>query len=270
MTVQQSTSLAPAVLDARTTPSAEKAIDGPPPLDRVSLVIPAMNEAANIAWVLKQVPATVDEIVLVDGGSTDVTVLAARATRPDVRIVDQEGRGKGDALRSGIAAATGELVVLMDADGSMSPDEIPRFLYFLTDGYDYVKGSRFMGGGGSLDITRLRRSGNLALMRMVNAVYDVGLTDLCYGFVAFRRSYVGYLDLTTPGFEIETQMTISAIRAGLRIAEVPSLELPRRHGRSNLRTFSDGTRVLRTILRGHTKGLSGTAVQALRTALHHQ
>jgi hypothetical protein len=241
----------------------------PAVVDRVTLVIPAMNEAANLAWVLKQVPPAVDEIILVDGGSTDATVLTAQVARPDVRIIRQEGRGKGDALRAGIAAATGELIVMMDADGSMCPDEIPRFLYFLGDGYDYVKGSRFMGGGGSLDITRLRRSGNLALMRMVNAVYDVGLTDLCYGFCAFRRRYVDYLDLTTPGFEIETQMTISAIRAGLQIAEVPSLELPRRHGRSNLRTFSDGARVLRTILRGHTTGVTGTALQALRSKLNH-
>lgn len=272
MTIHQDNGLAqsrPALLSK--APSAAPIIatsEDTPLRGRVTLVIPAMNEASNIAWVLKQVPACVDEIVVVDGRSTDATVLVARSTRPDVRIVTQVGRGKGDALRAGIEAASGDLIVMMDADGSMCPDEIPRFLYFLTDGYDYVKGSRFMGGGGSLDITRLRRHGNLALMRLVNSVYEVGLTDLCYGFCAFHRRYIDFLDLSTPGFEIETQMTISAIRAGLRIAEVPSLELPRRYGRSNLRTFSDGTRVLRTILRGHTKGITGTAVQALRAALH--
>lgn len=237
--------------------------------ETVSLVIPAKNEAANIGWVLQQVPDCVDEIILVDGNSSDATVVTARACRPDLHLVTQPGTGKGDALRAGILAAGGDLIVMMDADGSMTPDEIPRFVFFLENGYDFVKGSRFMGGGGSLDITRFRRIGNRALMRMVNSIYGSGLTDLCYGFFAFHRRYIEFLDLTAPGFEIETQLTISAVRAGLRIAEVPSLELPRRHGRSNLRAVTDGTRCLRTILRGHTTGLSGAAVQGLRR-WHHR
>lgn len=243
------------------------AIDAP--LTRtVSLVIPAKNEAANIAWVLGQVPDCVDEIVLVDGNSTDATVVTACSCRPDVRIVTQEGTGKGDALRAGFLAASSDMIVMIDADGSMSPQEIPHFIYFLTNGYDFVKGSRFMGGGGSLDITRLRRLGNRSLLHLVNSLYGAQFTDLCYGFCAFHRRYLDYLDVTTPGFEIETQMTISALRAGLRIAEVPSLELPRRYGESNLRTFRDGTRVLRTVLRGHRSGVSGHAVQIARQIVH--
>jgi hypothetical protein len=119
-----------------------------------------------------------------------------------------------------------------------------------------------------LDITRLRRLGNRALLQMVNTFYDAQLTDLCYGFCAFHRRYLAFLDLTTPGFEVETQMTICAVRAGLRIAEVPSLEMPRRHGHSNLRTFRDGTRVLRTVLREHRSGVSGHAVQRIRHLVH--
>ncbi|MGH4021365.1 MAG: glycosyltransferase family 2 protein [Pseudonocardiaceae bacterium] len=234
----------------------------------VSLVIPARNEAANIAWVLEQVPPCVDEIVLVDGNSTDATLVTARSSRPDLRVVTQQHTGKGDALRAGFLAASGDVIVMIDADGSMSPQEIPHFLHFLSNGYDFVKGSRFVGGGGSLDITRTRRLGNRALLQLVNTLYDAHLTDLCYGFCAFHRRYLAFLDLTTPGFEIETQMTISALRAGLRIAEVPSLELPRRHGQSNLRTFRDGTRVLRTVLREHRSGVSGHAVQTVRQLVH--
>jgi glycosyltransferase involved in cell wall biosynthesis len=245
---------APVLNGSRTTPATPT----------TTLVIPARNEAANIAWVLDQVPACIDEIVLVDGNSTDATVVTAHSCRPDARIVTQQRTGKGDALRTGCLAASGDVIVMIDADGSMSPEEIPHFLYFLSNGYDFVKGSRFMGGGASLDITRTRWLGNHALLQLVNTLYGAHLTDLCYGFCAFHRRYLDFLGFTTPGFEIETQMTISALRAGLRIAEVPSLELPRRHGKSNLRTFRDGTRVLRTVLREHRSGLSGRAVQALR------
>jgi glycosyltransferase involved in cell wall biosynthesis len=235
---------------------------------RVSLVIPTKNEAANIAYVLEQVPACVDEIILVDAHSVDATIVTAQFCRSDVRVVHQPGTGKGDALRAGFLAATGDVIVMMDADGSMSPQEIPRYLYFLANGYDYVKGSRFVGGGASLDITRLRRLGNHGLVFMLNHLYDTHLTDLCYGFCAFHRRYLSFLDLSTPGFEIETQMTICALRAGLRVAEVPSLEMPRRAGRSNLHTFRDGTRVLRTLLRHHQTGVSGYMVQRVRQAIH--
>lgn len=236
--------------------------------DRVTLVVPTKNEATNIAWVLEQVPDCVDEIILVDGHSTDATVTTARATREDIRIIQQEGMGKGDALRTGFLAATGDLIVMIDADGSMAPQEIPRFLYFLSDGYDFVKGSRFVAGGGSRDITRLRRAGNRALVGLVNHLFDAPLTDLCYGFVAFRRRYLDYLDLTRSGFDVESQLVISAVHAGLRIAEVPSLEMPRRYGHSNLRTFRDGTRVLRTVLREHHSGLSGQLIQGARRVAH--
>ncbi len=241
---------------------------GTPALATVSLVIPTKNEAANVAWVLEQVPSCVDEIVLVDGRSTDATVVTARSARPDLHVVTQEGVGKGDALRAGFQAATGDIMLMIDADGSMSPLEIPHFLHFLTHGYDFVKGSRFMAGGGSLDITSLRRAGNRTLLRLVSSLYETSLTDLCYGYIGFHRRYLDYVDLSLPGFEVETRMVISAIQAGLRIAEVPSLEMPRRSGKSNLRTFRDGTRVLRTVLRTHEQGLTGHAVQHVRRVVH--
>ncbi len=124
----------------------------------VSLVIPARNEARNIAWVLEQIPDTVTEVILVDGNSTDVTLTTARSYRPDIRVVPQEGVGKGSALRTGFLAATGDVIVMIDADGSMSPQEISHYLHFLANGYDFVKGSRFISGGGSLDITRIQGS----------------------------------------------------------------------------------------------------------------
>jgi len=229
----------------------------------VSLVIPVRNEARNIAWVLEQIADDVDEIVLVDGHSTDATLITARRYRPDVKVVAQEGAGKGSALRTGFLAATGDIIVMMDADGSMAPQEIRHYLHFLHNGYDFVKGSRFTGGGGSLDITRFRRLGNRFLLTVFNTLYDADLTDLCYGFCAFHRRYLDALALTATGFEIEAEMTVRAMQAGLRIAEVPSLEMPRRSGKSNLRAIRDGFRVLRTVLHGRHSGPSGYLPQAL-------
>jgi glycosyltransferase involved in cell wall biosynthesis len=214
----------------------------------VSLVVPALNEARNIPWVFEQIPACVDEVILVDGDSSDATVPMARHCLPAVRFVRQNGPGKGNALRAGFLAATGDNLVMMDADGSMSPTEIPHYLHFLQNGYDFVKGSRFVEGGGSLDITTIRRLGNQMLLAAVNRLYHASLTDLCYGFCAFRRSFLDQLDLHATGFEIETEMIVHALRSGLRIAEVPSLELPRRNGRSNLHAITDGRRVLRTLI----------------------
>jgi glycosyltransferase involved in cell wall biosynthesis len=217
---------------------------------RVSLVIPVRNEARNIAWVLEQIADDVHEIILVDGDSTDATLITARSYRPDVKVVAQQGVGKGSALRTGFLAATGDIIVMMDADGSMAPQEIRHYLHFLANGYDFVKGSRFIGGGGSLDITPFRRLGNRFLLGVFNTLYGAELTDLCYGFCAFHRRYLDLLDLTATGFEIEAEMTVRAVQAGLRIAEVPSLEMPRRAGKSNLRAIRDGKRVLETTVRG--------------------
>jgi glycosyltransferase involved in cell wall biosynthesis len=214
----------------------------------VSLVVPAHNEARNIPWVFEQIPPCVDEVILVDGDSSDATLRMASHCLPTVRSVPQTGAGKGNALRTGFEAATGEYVVMLDADGSMWPGEIPHYLHFLDNGYDFVKGSRFVAGGGSLDLTRIRSLGNKALLTVVNRLYDTMLTDLCYGYCAFRRSFLDELDLRSTGFEIEAEMVAHALRAGLRIAEVPSLELPRRNGRSHLHAVSDGRRVLRTLL----------------------
>ncbi|WP_406276289.1 glycosyltransferase family 2 protein [Streptomyces sp. NBC_00191] len=225
-----------------------RAEDNLPPRASVTLVVPALNEARNIPWVFEQIPDCVDEVILVDGNSVDATVPMATHCLPTVRSVKQNGPGKGNALRTGFLAATGDYVVMMDADGSMSPAEIPHYLHFLENGYDFVKGSRFVAGGGSLDITRFRRLGNSVLLAAVNRLYDASLTDLCYGFCAFRRSFLDQLDLHAAGFEIEAEMIVHALRSGLRIAEVPSLELPRRSGRSNLHAISDGRRVLRTLL----------------------
>jgi len=216
---------------------------------RVSVVIPAKNEARNIGWVLERLPVWIEEVVLVDGRSTDRTIEVARAIRPDLVVVQDDRPGKGAALRAGIAAATGDFVVMIDADGSMDPNEIERFVSLLYLGHDLVKGSRFIEGGGTADMSILRSAGNRALLVLGNALFGVSHTDLCYGFAAFRRDRILALELDAVGFEIETQLFLRATRQGLLVSEVPSFEAPRRFGTSNLNTFRDGWRVLKTILK---------------------
>lgn len=227
----------------------DEPVNGHPHWQTVSVIIPALNEEQNIRWVLDRMPPIVDEVILVDGHSSDRTVEVARTVRPDVVVVTQHFRGKGDAVRVALGHVTSDLIVMIDADGSMDPEEIHRFVTPLMNGYDFVKGSRFLVGGGSTDLTAVRKLGNRALVWMTNTMFLVRFTDLCYGFCSFRRECVPVLALTAHGFEIETELIVHALKANLRIAEVPSSELPRRCGSSNLHAFRDGQRVLRTLIR---------------------
>jgi glycosyltransferase involved in cell wall biosynthesis len=235
---------------ARFEPRPDQSVGRAHPHDRrVSAVIPAKNEARNIAWVLERLPVVVDEVLLVDGRSTDGTIEVAREIRPDIVVVREMQPGKGAALRAGFGAASGDYIVMLDADGSMDPLEIPRFVKPLDAGADLVRGTRFSDGGATADMSLLRDAGNRALLAVANAMYGTGHSDLCYGFAAFRRSAVLSLGLDAVGFEIEAQLFLRAIRHGLRIAEVGSFEAPRRYGTSNLHPFRDGWRVLKTIVR---------------------
>jgi glycosyltransferase involved in cell wall biosynthesis len=231
----------------------------------VTIVVPAKNEAANLREVLPRLPLDA-EIVLVDGNSVDGTVEVAIELRPDVRIVHQTRKGKGNALAAGFLAATGDIIVMFDADGSADPAEIPAFVQALVDGADFAKGSRFAPGGGSEDITGLRTLGNNGLNWMANLAFGTRFSDLCYGYNAFWRCLVPLLDLPAldlvapdggmlwgDGFEIETVINCRFAAADVVITEVASVELARIHGESNLRTFSDGTRVLRTIIAEHRR-----------------
>jgi glycosyltransferase involved in cell wall biosynthesis len=231
------------------------------PAPRVSVVIPALNEALNLPHVFARMPTDIYEVILVDGHSVDNTVAVARGLWPSVRIVKQTRSGKGNALACGFAAATGDVIAMIDADGSADPGEIPRFMQALTSGADFAKGTRFADCGGSDDITRLRSFGNRALTSIFNLCYGSRYSDLCYGFNVFWRRHASILalDSTSPalagdermlwgdGFEIETLIHIRVAKAGLVVTEVPSFEHSRIHGVSNLNALSDGIRVLQAI-----------------------
>jgi glycosyltransferase involved in cell wall biosynthesis len=259
----------------------------------VSVVIPAKNEARNLPEVLGALPADLHEVILVDGDSTDDTVSVALSLRPDIRVVGQTRKGKGNALACGFAVATGDFIVMLDADGSTDPSEIPRFVDALMAGADFAKGSRFMPGGGSSDISRIRRMGNFWLNRIVNLIYGTRYTDLCYGYNAFRRECLEVMSLDAgdtalaeadleletelvrdrrdrdkvdvtmlwgDGFEVETLINVRISKAGLRVAEVPSFEHSRNFGSSNLNAFSDGIRTI------HAERKRGARREAIASA----
>ncbi|NYI72338.1 glycosyltransferase involved in cell wall biosynthesis [Naumannella cuiyingiana] len=232
-----------------------------PAAPTITIVIPALNEAKNLRRILPQL-AWADEVILVDGHSEDGTLEAAREAMPEIKALRQTRRGKGNALACGFAAATGDIIVMFDADGSADPTEINRFVAALQNGADFAKGSRYVTGGGSSDITGLRSIGNRALTLIMNTMFRARFTDLCYGYNAFWRDVVVELDLPSPepeaggdrsmqwgdGFEIETVINCRVATSELVVHEVPSFELPRMFGVSNLNAISDGLRVGRTLI----------------------
>lgn len=213
----------------------------------VSVIVPTLNEAENMRYVIPQLSRDYD-LIVIDGGSTDGTAEVVRELRPDATVLRQPGRGKGDALLCGFLAARGDIIVTFDGDGSARADEIPRFVRAL-DEADFAKGSRFIEGGGSADLTFLRSLGNRFLCGLVNLLHRTAYTDLCYGYNAFRRSCLPFMPDSAPGFEIETMMNIRIAKTALRIVEVPSYEDVRQFGRSNLNAFRDGFKILRVLIR---------------------
>lgn len=216
---------------------------------RVSVIIPALNEAENLPHVLPRIPPGMHEVLLVDGNSTDGTVEIAKQLLPTIRIVPQQGRGKGAALRTGFEHATGDIIVMLDADGSTDPAEIPAFVSALLAGADFAKGSRFLRGGGTADMPLYRRLGNRVFVFMVRVLFGARYSDLCYGYNAFWSYVLPPISLNSDGFEIETEMNVRVACEGFQIVEVPSFEYPRIMGEGRLQTLPDGWRVLKTICR---------------------
>ena len=236
----------------------------PVTVPRISIVVPARNEARNLEQVLPQLPLDA-EIIVVDGHSVDDTREVVARVRPDARLLQQTRKGKGNALAVGFAHVTGDIVVMFDADGSADPAEIDRFVAALVAGADFAKGSRVLAGGGSVDITPIRDLGNRALTLLTNLSFRTKYTDLCYGYNAFWADILPSLDLPQPepiaadmqwgdGFEIETLINCRVAVARLDVAEVPSVELQRIFGESNLNATKDGLRVLKTLITERVRG----------------
>ncbi len=218
---------------------------------RVNVIIPTLNEEKNIGdIVLRLKRCGCNSILIIDGHSSDGTTEYAEAL--GAKVIVQNGQGKGGALREAFenSCLNGDIIVIMDADGSMAPEELPLFIDAFETGADVVKGSRFLPRGGSEDLTPLRRVGNKILTSALNLMFLTDYTDLCYGYIAFRKSALDKLSrhLTTRNFEIETEICIKSKVLGFNVVEVPSFERSRRFGTSNLRTFRDGFGILKLLV----------------------
>lgn len=215
----------------------------------VSVVVPTLNEAENLQYVLPRIPVGVHEVILVDGHSTDDTIAIAKRLRPDIRIVMQQGKGKGAALRTAFAAATGAIIVHIDADGSTDPAEIPAFVGALMAGADFAKGSRFIQGAGTDDMPWLRRLGNKFFVTLANVLFGTRFSDITYGYNAFWTQHQESLAPEIDGWANEIIGNIRACRSGLRVVEVASFERPRIAGEAKLQTWSAGWTILKAVVR---------------------
>jgi glycosyltransferase involved in cell wall biosynthesis len=216
---------------------------------RVSVVVPAHNEAKNLQYVLPYIPSIVTEVILVDGHSDDDTIAVAQQLLPTIRVIQQTKNGKGNALRLGFAACSGDIIITLDADGSMDPREIPTFIEALLAGNDFAKGSRFVQNAGSRDLTWIRRLGCLVLDFLASFLFKTRFSDICYGYYAFWRCCLDSLEIDCDGFEVEALINIRMHKAKRNIIAVPSIESPRIYGKSHLNIFRDGWRFFKTIVK---------------------
>ncbi|OGO03659.1 MAG: hypothetical protein A2Y91_04965 [Chloroflexi bacterium RBG_13_54_8] len=206
---------------------------------KVTALICALNEVDSLPHVLTKLPTWVDEVLLVDGHSTDGTVEIAKKIRPDMKILCQPGRGKGDALKYGVRQASGDIIITLDADGANNPDDMPKFVEPLLNGYDVAKGSRLVYGRPT-DMRRHRWVGNKILVLTINLLYGTRFTDICSGYNAFWKKAFLCLDLANDSFQMEQEMLVRATKAGLKIVEIPHRAESRIGGKSKVSSVRQG------------------------------
>jgi glycosyltransferase involved in cell wall biosynthesis len=217
-----------------------------PPYPKVSVVICTLNEAKNLPYVLPYIPDWVDEVILVDGHSTDGTIEVAKRLRPDVKVYYQPNRGKGDALKYGVKKAEGDIIVTLDGDGTYDPAEMHKFVEAILIGNDFAKGTRFKGGAPHMPAHR--RMGNKILALTANLFFSSRYTDICSGYYAFKKDALQKVNLTSNGFEMEQELFVKIVKTKLKVAEVPHSYKRRLYGTSKTKDLIQGIKDLLWII----------------------
>jgi glycosyltransferase involved in cell wall biosynthesis len=220
----------------------------------VSVIIPAYNEEETIEEILLRTNKTMEnlgfpyEIIVVDDGSTDKTRLLAERQKATI-LNYGTNKGKGYALRTGIQKATGNIIITMDADGSHQPEEIPQLVKPLLSGVDIVAGSRFLGNRENGSIKKLNILGNNIFNLLILLLTKKQITDSQTGFRALKKKVFQEIEITSEGYQIETELTVKTLRNGYTIQEEPITCEKRRNGLSHLNPLSDGFKIFKTILK---------------------
>jgi glycosyltransferase involved in cell wall biosynthesis len=213
---------------------------------RISVIICTLNEEACLPQVLPKIPSFVDEVILVDGHSTDNTVAVAKSLRPGTRIFYQPAKGKPDALLHGFKHATGDIIVTLDADGQTDPEVMSQFIEPLVNGYHFVKGSRFLHSQPQ-GMPWHRRFGNWAFVTLANLLYGTKYTELCSGYNAFWKEILNYLKLPQ-SFDNDVLIHLRVAKLGINCIEVPHFDAGRMKGRSKAPALREGYRILKVII----------------------
>jgi glycosyltransferase involved in cell wall biosynthesis len=219
------------------------------PYPEISVIICSFNEEKNIGYVLPKIPKWVDEILLIDGHSTDETVAVAERLLPNINVIFQPNKGKGDALKCGFKHASKDIIVTLDADGATDPLEMNKFVKALLNGYDFAKGSRFLERLPAKKPLH-RMFGNLLIAACFNALYLTRYSDLCSGYNAFWRKQLGLINMNSSDcYEDEPLLISKAKKAGLRMTEIGHVDFGRIEGESKSPGWRQGFKAMKTITR---------------------
>ncbi len=224
----------------------------PPDADKqysVTVLICTLNEEDNLPSKLQKIPVWVDEVLIVDGHSTDKTVEVAKEICPEIKVVYQPGKGKGNALKIGIENATGDIIVTLDADNATDPAEMPKFIDKLLLGYDYIKGTRFVSGR-AYNKPFHRVLGNWIITMTFDVLFFRLYTDMCSGYNAYWRKNVQEIQIfSTDGYENEPLINARIAKSRLNVIEVGHSDHGRSKGDVKESSWRQGVKAIKSITR---------------------
>ena len=213
-----------------------------------TLLLPTLNEIEALRTIVPQIRKEwVDEIIVIDGGSTDGTVEFAR--EHGFIVHSQSGRGFGVGMRQGMQLAKGDIVVEFMTDGNSLPEDIPRIIAKMREGYDLIIASRYLDGNKSDDDDWLTALGNRIFTTVVNIFFGAHYTDVLVGTRAYRRESALKLDCDAVGLSWPCQSSMRFARAGLRVGEISAHEPKRIGGTRKMKPFKTGWEITKLILR---------------------